>query len=211
MVSTIDRSRSLAATHPELAVEAAGWDPATVTAGSRAMRGWRCAECGTGWHAEVRARARGHRGCPECLRVLHPPLTVTHPELAAQVLPPFDPAALTHGSKVRVRWRGPQGHEWEAPVANRAKGSGCPVCAHGAGGRARQRPDPGASLCETHPDLAAEASGWDPCGYRSGSSTRQQWQCAECGHEWATTIFRRARQGHGCPACARRRRARPTT
>jgi hypothetical protein len=134
-------------------------------------------------------------------------LTVTHPELAAQMLPPFDPDDYTHGSKARFRWQGPVGHVWEAPVANRVKGSGCPVCARGAGGRARQRPTPGGSLTDLHPELAAEAVGWDPCDYRPGSNTRQAWQCQTCGHEWTTTIFRRARQGHGCPACAHRHRA----
>lgn len=201
-----DPGHSLAATHPEVAAEAHGWDASTVSAGSRAVREWQCGECGAVWTAEVRARARGHRPCPACQRREHPPLTVTHPILAAQVLPPADPADLTHGSKVKVRWRGPRGHEWEATVANRVKGSGCPVCSRGAGGRARRRPAPGGSLTDLHPELAAEADGWDPCDYRPGSNARQQWRCGECGHTWTTTIFRRARKGHGCPACSRRRR-----
>lgn len=207
MARTPEPGRSLADTHPAVAVEADDWDPGDLTAGSRAMRPWRCGDCGTVWTAEVRARTRGHRPCPTCHRAEHPPLSITHPQLAAQMVDPFDPDDFTHGSKARVLWRGPLGHEWEAPVANRVKGSGCPVCARDSRGRARQRPAPGGSLTDTHPQLAAEALGWDPCAYRSGSSAHQPWRCAACGHTWTTTIYRRARQGQGCPACARARRA----
>ncbi len=95
------------------------------------------------------------------------------------MLPPFNPDDYTHGSKTRVRWRGPAGHEWEATIHNRTKGSGCPVCARGAGGRARRQPAPGGSLADTHPEIAAEADGWDPSDYRPGSSARLPWQCSD--------------------------------
>ena len=195
----------LAAEYPELAAEAIGWDPWNVGSGSRANLPWRCSDCGTEWSAEVRIRVRGQRPCPACSRRIHPPLSVTHPDLAAEMLPPFDPAEVTHGSKLKVRWRGPLGHEWEAPVSNRVRGSGCPVCAHGAGARARKQPEPGQSLADTHPVVAAEADGWDPATLRPGSNIKQPWQCADCGHHWIATVFHRT-HGQGCPACARERR-----
>lgn len=194
--------RSLAEVCPEVADEADGWDPELISAGSRAQLSWRCRECDTIWTAEVRARSRGHRPCPTCSQRTHPPLSQTHPEIAAQMLPPFNPDDYTHGSKAKVRWRGPRGHEWEATIHNRTKGSGCPVCARGAGGRARRQPEPGGSLADTHPAIAAEALGWDPAAYRPGSSARLPWQCSTCGHEWRSTVFRRTR-GAGCPDCAR--------
>jgi hypothetical protein len=199
--------RSLADVDPGVAQDADGWDPAHVSAGSRVEMPWRCRECGTRWTAEVRARAHGYRPCPSCTRSTTPPISVTHPELASQMLPPFDPSDYTHGSKAVVRWRGPVGHEWEATVANRVKGSGCPVCSRGAGGRARRTPEPGASLADAYPEIAAEADGWDPTQYRPKSSARLSWRCSACGHTWLATVFART-QRTGCPACARRRRRR---
>lgn len=192
---------SLAAARPDLADEADGWDPSTYRPGSRANLPWRCADCGTSWSTEIRNRIRGFAACPTCHRNSHPPLAVTHPGIAGELLPPYDPTRLTHGSKEKVWWRGPRGHVWQAAIANRAKGSGCPVCAKGAGGRARQVPPPGLSLAELRADIADEADGWDPRCYRTGSSARLPWRCASCGHEWAATVYRRT-HGQGCPACA---------
>lgn len=199
------RKGSVQQADPQAAAQADGWDPAQVSAGSRVEMPWRCRDCGTRWIAEICARANGHRPCPTCTRTAKPPLSVTHPGLAAQMLPPHDPDTLTHGSKAKVRWRGPIGHEWEATVANRVKGSGCPVCSHGAGARARRTPLPGASLADLFPDVAAEADGWEPSHYRAKSNARLSWRCSACGHQWSATIYSRT-QRTGCPACARDRR-----
>jgi len=202
------QGRSLAALSPAVAREADGWDPEYVSAGSRVEMPWRCHACGFAWSAEVRARSNGHRACPACSSDAKVSLSKTHPELAAEMLAPFDPADYTHGSKAKVRWRGPVGHEWEATVANRVKGSGCPVCAAGAGGRARRAPAAGGSLKDLYPDTAREADGWDPTLYRAKSSARMPWTCTDCGHHWWATIFART-QRTGCPACARGRRRTP--
>lgn len=197
--------RSLAEVHPDVARDADGWDPARLSAGSRVEMPWRCHRCGATWTAEVRARAKGYRRCPECDSKEHPSLVVTHPLLAAEMIAPFDPADYTQGSKAKVRWRGPVGHEWDATVGNRVKGSGCPVCAFGSGARARRTPEPGASLADVRPDVAGEADGWDPTQYRPKSNARLPWRCTECGHRWSTTVYQRT-QRSGCPACARTRR-----
>lgn len=199
--------RSLQDVAPDAARDAAGWDPGQVSAGSRVTMPWRCHDCGTTWVAEIRARAHGYRGCPTCQRAARPPIAITHPELARQMVEPFDPTAYTHGSKAIVRWRGPAGHEWDATVSNRVKGSGCPVCSRGAGARARRTPPPGGSLADLYPDVAAEAHGWNPAEYTAKSSARLPWQCGTCGHEWTATIYART-QRTGCPACARARRRR---
>ena len=55
----------LQTTHPQLALEAEGWDPTTVTAGSsRAKKKWKCAN-GHIWQTSVAQRSDGH-GCPTC-------------------------------------------------------------------------------------------------------------------------------------------------
>ena len=195
---------SLAERHPDIAATADGWEPTHVSAGSRAVTPWWCPCCGTTWMAEVRARSRGYRACPTCSADEHPPLTVTHPDLAEQMVEPFRADDYTHGSKRKVRWRGPLGHEWEATVANRVKGSGCPVCAIAAAARAHRKPPPGGSLADTHPAAAADADGRDPSEFRPTSNARLPWRCAECGHRWTTTVYHRT-QGPGCPACARTR------
>ena len=56
------------------------------------------------------------------------PLSVTHPELAAQA-DGWDPTKVTAGSDKKCLWRCQFGHNWEATVVNRSKGRGCPSCA----------------------------------------------------------------------------------
>lgn len=56
----------IATTHPDLALEANGWDPREVIAGSNKKKTWKCAE-GHIWGATVVNRAYGKQtGCPEC-------------------------------------------------------------------------------------------------------------------------------------------------
>jgi hypothetical protein len=54
----------LGSTFPLIALEAVGWDPTSVTAGSNQKKLWRCAE-GHEWTAPVAQRTSGH-GCPSC-------------------------------------------------------------------------------------------------------------------------------------------------
>ncbi len=37
---------------------------------------------------------------------------------------------ITLGANIRIWWKCSLGHEWEAIVGNRNKGSGCPYCAN---------------------------------------------------------------------------------
>jgi Probable Zinc-ribbon domain len=53
----------LSYTHPELAQQANGWDPKTVTAGSGKIKSWKCLE-GHTWNAQVNSRQLS--GCPTC-------------------------------------------------------------------------------------------------------------------------------------------------
>jgi len=38
------------------------------------------------------------------------------------------PSKITEGSHKKVWWKCPKGHEWQARVADRNNGSGCPIC-----------------------------------------------------------------------------------
>jgi hypothetical protein len=60
------------------------------------------------------------------------------------------------------------------------------------------------SLAETHPELAAQADGWDPNLVWAGSYKKMNWECAS-GHIWEATIANRSRNGTGCPVCLNRK------
>ena len=40
----------------------------------------------------------------------------------------FDPRVLTVGSERKAWWRCNNGHEWQAAIGSRSRGSGCPRC-----------------------------------------------------------------------------------
>ena len=54
----------LLTTNPEIAKEADGWDPSTVTGGMDKPRSWKC-QSGHRWKTDVQVRTRGS-GCPSC-------------------------------------------------------------------------------------------------------------------------------------------------
>ena len=57
----------LATKFPELANEADGWDPKTVTTCANRKVKWKCSKCGNKWQTQVNARTPPHNmGCPEC-------------------------------------------------------------------------------------------------------------------------------------------------
>ena len=55
----------LLSVNPEIASQAFGWDPKTVTVGSNQMKKWRCLE-GHSWNAVVSSRRIS--GCPTCAK-----------------------------------------------------------------------------------------------------------------------------------------------
>ena len=188
----------LATTHPELAAQAVGWDPTTVTAGSARRVGWLC-ELGHQWVASIAHRTERGDGCPFCggKRALagYNDLATTHPELAAQAVD-WDPTTLTRGSHRVERWRCSVGHEWTASPNARSRGSGCPYCSNEA-------VLPGYNdLATTHPELATQAVGWDPTTLTYGSPRKMAWLCSE-GHTWSAAVGQRAgKERTGCPYCA---------
>lgn len=61
----------LATTDPEIAGEADGWDPTTVTRGMDKTKKWKCSE-GHKWSTGVIVRSRGS-GCPSCAKTGYDP------------------------------------------------------------------------------------------------------------------------------------------
>ena len=60
------------------------------------------------------------------------------------------------------------------------------------------------SLAETHPELAAQAVGWDPISVRAGNGKKVRWRCS-LGHEFLAVIANRASLDSGCPFCSGRK------
>ena len=127
---TPTKKLSFAVTHPDLALEADGWDPKSVIAGSHKKVGWKC-DLGHHWEAVVASRSRGI-GCPVCagkaVWVGFNDLATLSPELAAKA-DGWDPTTVTAWSNKKVGWKCDLGHRWEARVAGRNIGFGCPSCA----------------------------------------------------------------------------------
>ena len=108
------------------------------------------------------------------------------------------PENVTANSNKKVWWKCNNGHEWQATIANRHRGYGCPYC---AGQKVLQGYN---DLKTTNPTLASE---WNyekninlkPENISAGSNKKVWWKCSK-GHEWEATIKNRNR-GHNCPYC----------
>lgn len=55
-------------------------------------------------------------------------------------------------------------------------------------------------LSVTHPELAKQASGWEPDLVTEGNSQSREWKC-EATHTWRTSIYNRIHSQTGCPVC----------
>jgi hypothetical protein len=180
---------------PEIAAEADGWDPTTVTYGSKRIMNWKCA-IGHTWSARVYVRSNGV-GCPVCsnrevLKGFND-LATTHPHLAEEV-DGWDASSVTATSQKKERWKCKLGHTWIAEIKSRGYGAGCPVC----DGKVVL---PGFNdLVTTHPKLASQAHGWDPTTVSKGSGLKRRWKC-ELGHLWEASVGSRS-SGTGCPVCS---------
>lgn len=187
----------LATLHPQVAEQAYGWDPSVVNPHSHKKLEFICSE-GHVFVQSVRRRVEA-TGCPICQndRVVigFNDLATTHPELAAQANG-WDPRTVSAGTHKKSQWKCSQRHIWTTGIINRAKdGTGCPYCS----GRIAI---PGETdLATTHPQLAAEAVGWDPTTVGFGSSKKVLWFCPN-GHKYRTRISHRTYMKSNCPTCA---------
>lgn len=111
------------------------------------------------------------------------------------------PFQYTLSSHNKVWWVCIKGHEWQASIAHRNNGRGCPYC---SGKKVLSGYN---DLQTINPKLATE---WNyekngdfrPDSITSNSGKKAWWRCSE-GHEWQATIDSRSR-GHGCPYCSGR-------
>lgn len=111
------------------------------------------------------------------------------------------PENVSTMSGKKVWWKCAKGddHEWEAVIANRSKGSGCPVCSGLKFTKSQ-------SLGVLNPELAKEwhpSKNGDLTPFDVFSSTKQKvwWKCPKgIDHEWEATLNNRS-NGKSCPIC----------
>lgn len=199
-VPTKKVKQPLSVTHPELAKEADGWDPTSITRGSDTKLSWKCTT-GHVYIAAVSSRVRG-RSCPYCsgrkVQKGLNDLQSEFPELAREAFG-WDPSDFTSGSNRKLTWRCTKGHVWEAVIYERARrSSGCPYCSN-------TKVQPGFNdLAFLFPALAKEADGWDPTNINPGSQKKLAWKC-KFGHSWKTSPMHRTRLKQNCPVCVNKK------
>lgn len=184
-----------------------------ILAGSHQKVWWLCPACGYEYQAPVASRTgKKASGCPACAgRAINPgvnDLASVDPALASQWHPTLNkdlsPQQVTPSSKWKVWWLGPCGHEWQATVANRTNGGGCPYC------QSRAILVGFNDLATTSPNIAREWNqerngGLKPTQVMSRSGKKVWWKCSHCGHEWQAVIANRTPDnGTRCPKCKQR-------
>ena len=110
----------------------------------------------------------------------------------------IDPSKTAHNSHLKVWWKCEKRHEWQASIANKKYGTGCPFCA----GRKVL-----AGFNDLHTANPILANEWNyaknfeltPLNVTPNSNKRVWWICNK-GHEWQATVYNRS-YGYGCPIC----------
>ena len=202
---------SFAEKRPELVKEWAKeneYKPDKVSYGSNKMILWK-GSCGHRWRATAKNRGNGH-GCPYCSgnKVLpgFTDLETLYPHLAREWSVrnyPLEPSEVTVKANRIVWWECSKcRQEWQARIADRTDGHGCPVCSG-------EKLVTGINDFATeYPDLATEWSYRNdelPTQVWSKSRKNVWWRCNRCGHEWQAVINSRVK-GSICPECIRRDR-----
>lgn len=188
----------LASTHPDLCLEADGWDPCNFSAGMARKVNWKCSK-GHTWEARIQQRAIGV-GCPFCAnsgrRALagETDLATTHPEIALSAYE-WDPKNYVAGSGKKQKWLCERGHVYEATIVSRTYGVNCVICSN------NQVLSGFNDLGSRNPEMASEANGWDPKTVLFSSTKKMSWKCRN-SHIWEVSVVSRFKYKTGCPFCS---------
>ena len=169
---------------------------------------------GTAWNQSVNVRC--HSSHSQTVQQAGPNVSRLDPALQQQ----WDHAANAHLGPIditpksgrKVGWicdQCPDGHlhRWEAMVANRSNGNGCPQCS----GRKVCKHN---SLATKAPSVAAQwdykANALTPDSLVAHSNQLVGWLCEVCGHYWSATPHSRISKKAGCPKCGNHAKAKQT-
>jgi len=191
----------LSITHPELAKEADGWDPKSITRGHDKKKAWKC-KLGHTWEAVPYSRTGvNKRGCPFCAGKSvwkgFNDLETLFPSIAVEAFG-WDPSLVTPGSKKIMEWKCPKGHLYKSACHQRTGSTkgGCSVCAGKSVSAGFN------DLASIHPELATQAFGWDPSLISKGSKKKLKWKC-NLGHLFEAIVCdRTGKHKSGCPVCS---------
>lgn len=180
--------------------------PETVPAGSSQNYWWRCAR-GHPFEATPSNRYSNKTACPVCMNRLIVvgvnDLGTTHPEIASELSPLYDPTEVTAHSEKNFPFTCAAGHTYSRRVVDRVAGKGCMECTRRVLVRA------GDSILHTHPNVADEwhptRNKFGPGHYTAGSRETVWWICAK-GHPFEQRIERRTKGGYSCGVCSKRQR-----
>lgn len=176
-----------------------------VSAGSKKKAWWKCSN-GHEWQATIKNRSHGHR-CPYCSRqerVKEKRSVLSCDEILIKEWNhekngELKPESFTAKSHKKIWWKCSNGHEWQATLASRSSGRGCPYCSNRSVLKGYN------DLQTVNPSLAQE---WNyakndeltPMDVTSGCDRKVWWKCSN-GHEWQARIDHRSRRSD-CPYCA---------
>lgn len=196
--------------HPNLAKE---WHPhknsncipSEITAYSSKKAWWVC-DKGHEWEAVINSRTKQNRGCPYCKnqKVLagFNDLEFLYPNIAKKWHPTLNngitPNSITPRSNKKYWWKCDEGHDFTSSTINIIKGINCGVCKN------MQTQIGVNSLLDTNPELELEYSPNNKkpfAEYRKNSKDKVLWVCKK-GHEWKSSIYKRAILGRGCHECS---------
>jgi len=126
-----------------------------------------------------------------------------NPTVAAQWHPAkngsLTPDRVVANKNNKAWWVCEKGHCWEANIASRNRGRGCPYCGNRAVLTGFN------DLATLRPDIAAQwhyqrNHGVSPHDVAVYSERKVWWECP-CGHLWKARVANRS-LGYGCPLCA---------
>lgn len=204
-------------TYPELAKE---WHPlkngelkaSDVRSKSNRKVFWSCSKCGTEWVSTVSQRTAGKK-CPICEQ--NKQVSVNKKEKSIASLYPdlldewdydknksLNPDMILSGSEKKVWWKCHlYGHEWQATVRSRTRGTGCPVCSNK---KVMSGFNDLSTICpkvvkEWHPTKNLPLT---PESVTKSSAKKVWWRCSVCNNEWEAPVYSRTSRGqNGCPKC----------
>lgn len=179
-------------------------NPGTIRPGSPRVHQWCCPE-GPIFDRPVAGMVRRSSTCPFCkgprVKVGENDLTTRCPDIAAEWHPnrngDLTPADVTAGSERLVWWLCARGHDYQAPILNRAgRKAGCTICSR------RMLVSGLNDLATRYPDIARD---WDadrngtPAAQMFPGKQLRRWTCSR-GHTQHKLCNNRLRSG-GCTSC----------
>lgn len=186
--------------------------PQSVLACSHKSVYWKC-NSGHSWKTAIRDRIKSG-GCPYCSgkRIVagYNDFATKHPDLLDEwnyEKNSVAPQEIASSSNAKVWWKcSVCGHEWQAQIGNRARGSECPICSEKKRAENSRIASYEKSLAVLYPELLKEwdykqNKNFDPKTINPGSEQKVYWKCKKCGNSYIAGIGSRT-SGTACPICA---------